>query len=134
VEPKVLCIVGNKLDKSRDKRKILCLEGEALASKLGCLYVECSAKDQKGLDKVKSAVIKSMESQRSQLQYAQQQRDRAAQGSRNFNQKTSLMRRLSGGNLTRSESQQSREGAARYVVLNSEERLMISWQSIDEVC
>lgn len=97
VEPKVLCLVGNKLDKSRDRRKILCLEGEALAMKLGCPYVECSAKDQKGLDKVKSALIKSMENQRSQLQYAQQQRERAAQGSRIFNQKTSLMRRLSGG-------------------------------------
>jgi hypothetical protein len=104
VEPKVLCVVGNKLDKSKDKRKILCLEGEALASKLGCPFVECSAKDQKGLDKVKGAVIKAMETQRSQLQYAQQQRDRS---SRTFNQKTSLIRRLSGGNLMRSESQRS---------------------------
>lgn len=103
VEPKVLCVVGNKLDKSRDRRKILCLEGEALALRLGCPYIECSAKDAKGLDKVKSAVIKAMETQRSQLQYAQQQRERAAQGSR-LNHKTSLMRRLSGGSSPRSET------------------------------
>lgn len=95
VEPKVLCLVGNKLDKSRDKRKILCLEGEALALKLGCPYIECSAKDQKGLDKVKNAAVKAMEAQRSQLQYAQQQRERAAQGGRALKQKPSFMRRLS---------------------------------------
>lgn len=103
VEPKVLCVVGNKLDKSRDKRKILCLEGEALASRLGCPYLECSAKDANGLDKVKSAVIKAMETQQSQLQYAQQQRERAVQGSR-LNHKISLMRRLSGGSSPRSET------------------------------
>ncbi|TID26438.1 hypothetical protein E6O75_ATG00931 [Venturia nashicola] len=95
VEPKVLCLVGNKLDKSRDKRKILCLEGEALASKLGCAYIECSAKEQKGLDKLKSVLSKAMETQRSQLQYVQQQRERAAQGSRVLKQKNSFIRRLS---------------------------------------
>lgn len=96
VEPKVLCLVGNKLDKSRDKRKILCLEGEALALKLECQYVECSAKDQKGLDKLKSAMIKAMETQRSQLQYTQQQRERVEKGSRILQHKNSFMRRLHG--------------------------------------
>jgi hypothetical protein len=64
VEPKVLCLVGNKLDASRQSRKVLCIEGEELAEKLGCAFIECSAKDQKGVDKVKSATLKAMDNQR----------------------------------------------------------------------
>jgi hypothetical protein len=67
VEPKVLCLIGNKLDASRQSRRVLCIEGEKLAKKIGCAFVECSAKDQKGLDKVKNTTLKAMDAQRQEL-------------------------------------------------------------------
>ncbi|QDS71110.1 hypothetical protein FKW77_009533 [Venturia effusa] len=126
VEPKVLCLVGNKLDKSGDKRKILCLEGEELAAKLGCPYVECSAKDQKGLEKLKSALIKVMETQGLLLQYEQQQRGLATQGSRAYHQKIPLMRRLTGGSLKRADTLRLRHSdealSSRQTMRNQRER------------
>jgi small GTP-binding protein len=58
--PKLL--VANKIDQERD-RVISTAEGQAVAEKLGCKFVECSAKQNLYTDKVFTTILKEIERQ-----------------------------------------------------------------------
>ncbi|KAF2429419.1 hypothetical protein EJ08DRAFT_278487 [Tothia fuscella] len=109
VEPKVLCLVGNKLDYSRSGRKILCIEAEELAAKIGCPFIECSAKDGKDLDKVRNAAVKVMETQRQQLLKNGQDAQKKSRAT--SVKSSSLLRRLS--DMGRSDSHHSSSSTER---------------------
>jgi hypothetical protein len=119
VEPKVLCLIGNKLDSSRQGRKVLCIEAEELAAKIGCPFVECSAKDGKELNKVKNATLKGMDNQRQALIKIGGDADKKVRAStlRSASATSGLFRRFS--EVDRSDTQRSSSSSEQELISRS---------------
>jgi Ras family len=112
LSPKPLALVGNMVDCKRKDRKILCIEAEEFAAELGCVFVETSAKESKGIHKLKQAALAKMATQKDELislelgLIARKSRPRVIQGSdraakESFEKRNSFVGRLSALRLSR---------------------------------
>lgn len=56
--PRLVCLVGNKCDLP-DRREVSTFDGKALAQRLGCLFVETSAKTRTNVEEAFFAVVRA---------------------------------------------------------------------------